>query len=723
MTVVALVEDAEEDAADLPLPPPLTQEAAAIRLQRFRRSLKSRRAFELLTSRDTLERLKALFMDDRALKAGADKSPLYTMQALSQRDALRHLPRVVEALEAAWVAVREACATSSVYQVEPRHEALDYYAYIRMSRKLYLACYAEEGASDISPRDFQESAAVEWRVDSGGSGFLNLAAFLQSWFELADVHTESMDGEEYAAFIEKMTAALTVRDPDGSVRFHTDSELLERVREASGRTTKSFAPVRKAWEDAGFAEKDQLPLPPPPDSPPRPPPPPPLPLPPPPPAAPTNFAPIVIGATRGWPRLPVHGPGRRQSRRVGSMIPMYTAGPAAAPAEEADASRHAAAPPPNGSAGAAVSAAVSFNEPAMGACTYPRSKRTAGPSSAAVRALTASFDASSEVDAVAAAVPIQMLEAAGVTQSGPVTFVPSLPPPAVGLPTMTHRMGNAADESELILPARASPPSETSSGGSPCGSPTPVAPPSNTAATTRMPTRPTTASVSSAQRRSRETDGPPPALPPGYYLPPPRFAAVLADCLSVSGGVTAHAADFLTAPATLLDESGPFAYPNLSALNPELHAGVVRVRPSRGPRRAIPRPKPPVAPCLSTISSRPLSAAPSRVSAAPSRPFSARSPSTKVVLAPTRRYPASARASMELPMYEPAEPRRRAVSATARASYERYDYETERIGHARGIMPMVIAGPSRQPTRPPTAGHKDASWRPILAPSSVLWPM
>ena len=46
--------------------------------------------------------------------------------------------------------------------------ALNYTAYMQMSRKVYLACYASEGMSDISPLDFQESAREEALFDGGG---------------------------------------------------------------------------------------------------------------------------------------------------------------------------------------------------------------------------------------------------------------------------------------------------------------------------------------------------------------------------------------------------------------------------------------------------------------------------------------------------------------------------------------------------------------------------
>ena len=97
MTMTMLIDGDAERAAE-----------AARRLQRFVRSRASRRAFEAVTSKEAIEKLKRMFFDDRARKAGAESNPLYTTAVLSARNVLRTDVQVVEALEHAWKQVKTA---------------------------------------------------------------------------------------------------------------------------------------------------------------------------------------------------------------------------------------------------------------------------------------------------------------------------------------------------------------------------------------------------------------------------------------------------------------------------------------------------------------------------------------------------------------------------------------------------------------------------------------
>ena len=76
-------------------------------------------------------------------------------------------------------------------------------------RAQYLACHAAEGIPDISPEDFSSSIADDWAADSGGTGGVGEAGFVRSWFELADVSTDSLDGGEYAGWIRQLTQQVT----------------------------------------------------------------------------------------------------------------------------------------------------------------------------------------------------------------------------------------------------------------------------------------------------------------------------------------------------------------------------------------------------------------------------------------------------------------------------------------------------------------------------------
>lgn len=223
--------------------------AAARFLQRYVRSKKARKAFELLTSRETINKLKALFLDPRAIAAGAEKSPLYSLATLAARDALRTHASVVSALADAWESIQEACSlvapdepdtparSISVIQrgasrrfsaVGAGDFSLDQASYMRLSRKVYLACAAAERSAEMSPSDFLGIAKADWAAESGGGGCVRQSAFQQSWFELADVYTTAVDGKEYAKWIRNFTAAIIDRS-GGKAVFRLDHELLEKV--------------------------------------------------------------------------------------------------------------------------------------------------------------------------------------------------------------------------------------------------------------------------------------------------------------------------------------------------------------------------------------------------------------------------------------------------------------------------------------------------------------
>ena len=236
--------------------------AAASVIQKSFKKAKARRMFNMLTSRETLDRLKAMFLDDRAKQAGAEQNPLYSMGALAQRDALRSHPEVVEALNEAWRLVTSAVGFEG--------EGLSFHAYAVMNRKLYLACYSLEASANFSPGDFMSSLEEDWKYDSQDDGVLDEEDFMRSWFELVDVHVEAIDGRAYARWLRDITAQIIETSEESDepqaaplVRWRQDVQLLEEVRDSAGVTKSKFAPKRKAWQ-AAFPERHPRAEPPPP---------------------------------------------------------------------------------------------------------------------------------------------------------------------------------------------------------------------------------------------------------------------------------------------------------------------------------------------------------------------------------------------------------------------------------------------------------------------------
>lgn len=50
---------------------------------------------------------------------------------------------------------------------------------------------------------------------------------MQSWFELADMYTTSMDPEDYVEFLQQTIDTMCVQDDDGGVQWADDYEIIE----------------------------------------------------------------------------------------------------------------------------------------------------------------------------------------------------------------------------------------------------------------------------------------------------------------------------------------------------------------------------------------------------------------------------------------------------------------------------------------------------------------
>lgn len=104
----------------------------------------------------TIFELKAMYLDEDALAAGAEGSELYTDEALKAREKLRRDPAVVAALEKAWAAL-----------VPEGSEGMDKQMYWDTFRKLYLYMMLGEVPD---PHDCFQSVSKDWLEDSQGDG-------------------------------------------------------------------------------------------------------------------------------------------------------------------------------------------------------------------------------------------------------------------------------------------------------------------------------------------------------------------------------------------------------------------------------------------------------------------------------------------------------------------------------------------------------------------------
>ena len=78
--------------------------------------------------------------------------------------------------------------------------------YWDIGRKLYLYLTLGEPPD---PWDCQLSVGKDWNADSNGDGMLDFHEFSKAWFQLADIHTESISPEVYASWLLQATDSIT----------------------------------------------------------------------------------------------------------------------------------------------------------------------------------------------------------------------------------------------------------------------------------------------------------------------------------------------------------------------------------------------------------------------------------------------------------------------------------------------------------------------------------
>ena len=198
-----------------------------------------------------VEEAKSLFLDERALAAGAASNSLYSIAALAIRKGLSTDPVVEGALDEAWLAISTAVGGSELTRDD----------YATMNRKLYLALEAEERDHDVDVNSFLGSLDDDWQDDAQGLPTLDGEAFRRCWFQLADTNTDSISAEEYAGWVRKVIGRITqwVTDGDGqrqciwALDAHTLGWMQTTVRPEERRVWQQ---QRSRWEGA-FREDEE----------------------------------------------------------------------------------------------------------------------------------------------------------------------------------------------------------------------------------------------------------------------------------------------------------------------------------------------------------------------------------------------------------------------------------------------------------------------------------
>jgi hypothetical protein len=144
------------------------------------------------------------------------------------------------------------------------------YEYMKMQIRVFKVLFQDTWEIPQSLQEAWLTCEEDWRNDSNGKSSLNYAGFSKSWFELADIWTETTDAEEYVGFLETMLGEVTnssgkwIEDADidrfvdkvDNNKSRGRSALLNRPHEtdtpqAAAREETNAA--LDAWREATFA--------------------------------------------------------------------------------------------------------------------------------------------------------------------------------------------------------------------------------------------------------------------------------------------------------------------------------------------------------------------------------------------------------------------------------------------------------------------------------------
>ena len=89
-----------------------------------------------------------------------------------------------------------------------------------------------------TPTEAMEAMEEDWLRDTMGEASLSKQRFVISWFELADLWTESMAAEEYEEFLTNFLARILFQHPDGVIEWKRDEHIIRehfRDRQEKGK--------------------------------------------------------------------------------------------------------------------------------------------------------------------------------------------------------------------------------------------------------------------------------------------------------------------------------------------------------------------------------------------------------------------------------------------------------------------------------------------------------
>lgn len=195
-----------------------------------------------------IRRARENLLDKDAIAAGARDGKFYTNAALMVRESLRDAPEVRDALRAVWLAMCCAEASSQepeVYEAHAPHfegTVLTFKVYSTMIRKVFLAVKEDKCDGKINWMTVRTCAKEDWPRDLRGGCELTELAFNRCWFELADVHVDSLRSQDYATWMLHVASRCTEwrsHGQDKRLAWRKDADMLNSLAQ---RLAQRLAP-------------------------------------------------------------------------------------------------------------------------------------------------------------------------------------------------------------------------------------------------------------------------------------------------------------------------------------------------------------------------------------------------------------------------------------------------------------------------------------------------
>lgn len=234
------------------------EQAATLKLQRLCRSKLARaHGRQLRAMWPSIEQLRAKYIDDSVQQQLQGMRPgraatFYSDEMLIKREVLRTHPAVVQAIDDAWLAC-SAIGTGA----QQGGEAIDHANYRALAKRVYLVTVLASGRDPLVS-EYNEAVQRDWIDDTGPNATMSRAAFFNSMFELADLHTRSVQPQAYAKWVRGITSRIVKRgeDADGGkqLRWRDCSSIaasFNRSGRRSSSSSETSSPSRRSSSSSG----------------------------------------------------------------------------------------------------------------------------------------------------------------------------------------------------------------------------------------------------------------------------------------------------------------------------------------------------------------------------------------------------------------------------------------------------------------------------------------